>query len=102
MAMLVFFAASMAAGIAVKGGAMAISQCFEPATSGENAEKNARVSDCVLYIFQLPAITRRRIHTSGQNKKKEEKDNADAPRPGRGRRRTQRIRREELSSSICW
>ena len=30
------------------------------ATSGWNASKNARVSACVLYIFQLPAITGRR------------------------------------------
>src|SRR5215467_8565582 len=60
MAILVFFATSTAAEIAVKGGAMTMSQCLEFATSGANAEKNARVSASVLYIFQLPAITRRR------------------------------------------
>jgi hypothetical protein len=38
-----------------------MSQCFVPATCGKNAAKNTRVSACVLYIFQLPAITRRRF-----------------------------------------
>jgi len=47
--------------IAVNGGATTMSQCFAAATSGRNEEKNARVSASVLYIFQLPAITRRRI-----------------------------------------
>src|SRR5437879_6391738 len=61
MAMLVPFAASAAVEMAVKGGAMMMSQCLEFATSGGNAEKNARVSASVLYIFQLPAITRRRM-----------------------------------------
>ena len=78
MAILAFFAASAAAEIAVKGGAMTMSQCLEFATSGAKVEKKARVSATVLYIFQLPAITRRRIHTPGQNKKKEEKDNAES------------------------
>src|SRR5690348_18231613 len=79
MAMLVFFAASTAVEIAVKGGAMTMSQCLEFATSGAKAEKNARVSAIVLYIFQLPAITRRRMQTSKQNQKKE-KDNAETQR----------------------
>jgi hypothetical protein len=38
-----------------------MSQCVEPATSGASAAKYARVSACVLYIFQFPAITGRRI-----------------------------------------
>src|ERR1700686_5629846 len=54
-------AASTAAAIAVNGGAITMSQRVTPATSGKNAEKNARVSACVLYIFQFPAITRRRF-----------------------------------------
>src|SRR5205823_9274054 len=82
--MLVFFAASAAVEIAVKGGAMTISQCLEFATSGAKAEKKARVSARVLYIFQLPAITRRRMQTS-RNKK--EKDLT------RRTQRTQRCRR---------
>src|SRR6267142_48466 len=61
MAMLVPFAKSAAAEMAVKGGATMMSQCLEFATSGAKAEKNARVSASVLYIFQLPAITRRRM-----------------------------------------
>src|SRR6267378_3405720 len=61
MAMLEPFAASTAADIAVNGGATTMSQCFAPVTSGRNEEKNARVSASVLYIFQLPAITRRRM-----------------------------------------
>src|SRR5260370_2971383 len=61
MAMAEPFTASTAAGIAVNGGATTISQCFAAATSGRNEEKNARVSASVLYIFQLPAITRRRM-----------------------------------------
>src|SRR5882724_8826323 len=61
MAMLVPFAKSAAAEMAVKGGATMMSQCLEFATSGVKAEKNARVSASVLYIFQLPAITRRRM-----------------------------------------
>src|SRR5689334_25361656 len=94
MAMLVFFAASTAVEIAVKGGAMTMSQCLEFATSGAKAEKKARVSATVLYIFQLPAITRRRMQTS-EPKEKKEKDNAEA-------QSTRRIRREELRSFICW
>src|SRR5205807_3837803 len=97
-AMLVCFAASAAVEIAVKGGAMTISQCLEFATSGAKAEKKARVSARVLYIFQLPAITRRRMQTS-RNKK--EKDLTQ---------RTQRSRRSPAKlnciihhrRSICW
>jgi hypothetical protein len=61
MAICVPLAASAAAEMAVKGGAITMSQCLEFATSGVNAEKNARVSAIVLNIFQLPAITRRRM-----------------------------------------
>src|SRR6266849_1264262 len=61
MAIWVPFAASAAVEMAVKGGATMMSQCLEFATSGVNAEKNARVSAIVLNIFQLPAITRRRM-----------------------------------------
>src|SRR5271169_894044 len=61
MAMLVPFAASTAVESAVKGGATTMSQCLEFATSGVKAEKKARVSASDLYIFQLPAITRRRM-----------------------------------------
>jgi len=38
-------------------GAITTSQWLAFATSGLNASKNARVSACVLYIFQFPAIT---------------------------------------------
>src|SRR6266852_6084832 len=61
MAMRDPFTASTAVEMAVKGGATTISQCFAAATSGRNEEKNARVSARVLYIFQLPAMTRRRL-----------------------------------------
>src|SRR5215472_6534376 len=61
MATMVFFAASTAAGIAVKGGATTMSQCVDLATRGAKAAKKARVSACVLNIFQLPAIARRRL-----------------------------------------
>src|SRR5215471_19244599 len=61
MATCVPLAASTAAGILVNVGAITMSQSVAPATSGLNAEKNARVSACVLNIFQLPAITRRRL-----------------------------------------
>src|SRR6267142_4314059 len=61
MDILVPFDASAAAEMAVKGGATMMSQCLEFATNGVKAEKNARVSASVLYIFQLPAITRRRM-----------------------------------------
>jgi hypothetical protein len=54
-------AASAAAARDVKVGATTISQCVVDATSGLNAEKNARVSATVLNIFQFPAITGRRI-----------------------------------------
>src|SRR5882724_3329047 len=69
MAMLVPFAKSAAAEMAVKGGATMMSQCLEFATSGVKAEKNARVSASVLYIFQLPAITRRRIRRPPRTKR---------------------------------
>src|SRR6266853_5121787 len=55
------FAASTAVEIAVNGGATTMSQCFAFETSGRKEEKKARVSASVLYIFQLPAITRRRM-----------------------------------------
>src|SRR5579885_2648810 len=55
------FAASTAVETAVKGGAMTISQCRDSHTSGRKAAKKARVSPSVLYIFQFPAITRRRL-----------------------------------------
>src|SRR5215467_3261540 len=61
MATFVDLAASTAVEIAVKGGAMTMSQWLELATCGQKAEKKARVSARVLYIFQLPAITRRRV-----------------------------------------
>src|ERR1700730_14589933 len=61
MAMLVPATAPTAVERAVKGGAMTMSQCFAPEASGRNEEKNARVSASVLYIFQLPAMTRRRF-----------------------------------------
>src|ERR1700741_4390040 len=52
---------STAAARAVKGGATMISQCVKSLTSGTSAEKYPRASACVLYIFQFPAITGRRI-----------------------------------------
>src|SRR5271167_4304963 len=61
MAMLVPLVASTAVEMAVNGGARMISQCAQLATSGLKAAKNARVSASVLYIFQLPAMTRRRF-----------------------------------------
>src|SRR5260370_35824579 len=61
IAMLVCFVASTAVEMAVKGGAMTMSQFFASATSGRNEEKNARGSARVLYIFQLPALRRRRM-----------------------------------------
>src|SRR6267378_2496916 len=88
MAMLEPFASSTAVCIAVNGGATTMSQCSAAATSGRNEEKNARVSASVLYIFQLPAITRRRIEAS-----RERKDNAETLR-------TQRVRREERESFV--
>src|ERR1700716_3915102 len=90
MAVLELFAASTAVDIAVKGGATTMSQCFAAATSGRKEEKNARVSASVLYIFQLPAITRRRIESSRKNK---DKYNAETPR-------TQRVRGEERESFV--
>src|SRR6202140_243594 len=88
MAMLEPFAVSTAVEIAVNGGATTMSQCFAPVTSGRNEEKNARVSASVLYIFQLPAITRRRMKAS-----RERKDNAETLR-------TQRFRRESRESFV--
>src|SRR3977135_618952 len=84
MAMLVPFAKSAAVEMAVKGGATTMSQCLEFTTSGVKTEKNARVSASVLYIFQLPAITRRRMESS-----RKEKDNAETPS-------TLRLRKEEI------
>src|SRR6266581_7977978 len=89
MATLEAFAASTAVESAVNGGATTMSQCFAFTTSGIKEEKNARVSTSVLYIFQLPAITRRRMGASGEEKEREkEKYNEKT-------RRTQRVRREE-------
>src|ERR1700694_1053191 len=88
MAMLEPFAVSTAVEIAVNGGGTTMWQCFAPVTSGRNEEKNARVSASVLYIFQLPAITRRRIESS-----RERKDNAETLR-------MQRVRREERESFV--
>ena len=85
MAMFVPAAASTAAEMAVNGGAMTMSQCLAPATKGANAEKNARVSPSVLYIFQLPAITRRRTDPS-----REEKDNAETQSAQRNREEDRR------------
>src|SRR5579864_851832 len=73
MAIFVDLAASTAAEMAVKGGAITTSQWLAFATSGAQAEKKARVSASVLNIFQLPAITRRRMRAS----KREESDNAE-------------------------
>src|ERR1700674_2824660 len=88
MAMLEPFAASTAVRTAVNGGATTMSQCFAPVTSGRNEEKNVRVSASVLYIFQLPAITRRRMKASDRRK-----DNAETVR-------TQRFRREKRESFV--
>src|SRR6266852_3259979 len=88
MAMLVCFVAWTAVEMAVKGGAMTMSQCLAWATSGRNEGKNARVSARVLYIFQLPAIRRRRMQTSI-----EDRDNAE-------KLRTQRVRREKWESFV--
>jgi hypothetical protein len=65
--MLVDFVASTAVEIAVNGGAITMSAWVELATAGVNAEKNARVSAKVLYIFQLPAMTRRRWLMNASN-----------------------------------
>src|SRR5579859_3248450 len=54
-------APSTAAETAVKGGAITMSHRRTPLTKVANAEKKVRVSACVLNIFQLPAITRRRF-----------------------------------------
>src|SRR6266849_2520432 len=59
--------AATATGMSVNGGAKTMSQSWTPATSGLKAAKKARVSACVLNIFQLPAIRRRRIERSPEN-----------------------------------
>src|ERR1700722_3071552 len=64
MLILVFLVDSTAAEMAVNGGATTMSQKLASATSGANAAKNARASAMLLYIFQLPAITRRLIKLS--------------------------------------
>src|ERR1700728_5397457 len=61
MAISVPFAASAATASDVYGGAITMSHVLDLATSGLNAAKNWRVSACVLYIFQLPAMTGRRM-----------------------------------------
>src|ERR1700733_990123 len=68
MQMLFPFTDSTAAGIAVNGGAITMSQWAALATSGVKAEKKLRGSACVLYIFQFPAITGRRIGDSLREK----------------------------------
>src|SRR5216117_609581 len=69
MATLEPFAASKAVEIAVNGGATTMSQCFAPATRGRNDVKNARVPASVLYLFQLPASTRRRMSEPPKRKR---------------------------------
>src|ERR1700722_638023 len=54
-------AAWAAAGRFTKGGQITISACVASATSGRNFSKKATVSEGVLYIFQLPAMTGRRM-----------------------------------------
>src|ERR1700728_1332758 len=61
MAISVPFAASAETLSDVYGGAITTSQCLDLETSGLNAAENWRVSGCVLYIFQLPAMTGRRM-----------------------------------------
>src|SRR6266478_2602156 len=78
MATLKLLAASTAVGIAVNGGATTMSQCFAFETSGRKEEKNARVSASVLYIFQLPAITRRRISNLQKKNRINTKDTENA------------------------
>src|SRR3954470_24591828 len=68
--MLVSLAAATAAEMAVNGGAITMSQDFV-STRGAKAEKKARVSASVLYIFQLPAITRRLMGHSWREKRTE-------------------------------
>src|SRR6266851_8825931 len=68
-----FFATSTAVEMAVNGGATTMSQCIAVATSGRKEEKNARVSASVLYIFQLPAITRRRMSKPPENKRSKQR-----------------------------
>src|SRR5271154_1946458 len=52
---------STAAEIAVNGGITTMSRSRTSRTSGRNASKKSRVAARFLYIFQLPAITRRRL-----------------------------------------
>src|SRR6266849_6252740 len=82
MAMLEPFTASTASGMAVNGGATTMSQCFAPATSGRNEEKNARVSASVLYIFQFPAITRRRMSRPPEKKEFNAEDTESTEKSG--------------------
>src|SRR2546429_6784179 len=79
MATLDPFAASTAVEIAVKGGATTMSQCFAFETSGGKEEQNARVSASVLYIFQLPAITRRRMLASEEKKEQDKAETLRTP-----------------------
>src|SRR5437660_7454333 len=74
MATAEFFVDSTAVESAVNGGATTMSQCLAFETSGRKEEKNGRVSASVLNIFQLTAITRRRMLASEEKK---EKDNED-------------------------
>src|SRR6516165_2648833 len=57
-------AAALTAASAVKGGATTASQWRDCATSGRSSSTNSTASPMALYIFQLPAITGRRILTS--------------------------------------
>src|SRR5262249_22094142 len=45
----------------VYGGAITMSESVTPETKGSSSSKNERVSSSVLYIFQLPAVMRRRF-----------------------------------------
>src|SRR6266567_7735699 len=100
MATLEAFAASTAVESAVNGGATTMSQCFAFTTSGRNEEKNTRVSTSVLYIFQLPAITRRRMGASGEEKEREREREREKEKYNEKTRRTQRVRREEGESFV--
>src|SRR5260370_23948989 len=82
MAMVEPLTASTAVDTAVKGGATTMSQCFAPATSGRNEEKNARVSASVLYIFQFPAITRRRMSRPPEKKEFKAEDTESTEKTG--------------------
>src|SRR5207245_10030388 len=76
MATLEPFTASTAVDMAVNGGAEALWQGFEAATSGREEERKGRVYGSVLYIFQLPGIRRRRFESSQARY-----GNVRAPRP---------------------